>query len=68
MIRVFYGTAIQGAVNREERAHVHEALMETIKEMGGAVVAEHTTGRTFEETSRLMEQVLGPMPTESPRS
>ena len=65
MIRVFYGAAIQGAANREERAHVHEALMETIKEMGGAVVAEHTAGRNFEETSRLMEQVLGPMPAES---
>lgn len=47
MKRIFYGAAIQGATNREERAAVHEALMGTIKDMGGVVVAEHTAGKKF---------------------
>ena len=65
MKRIFYGAAIQGAANREERAPVHEALMETIKDMGGVVVAEHTAGKNFEETALLMEQALGPIPSGS---
>lgn len=65
MKRIFYGAAIQGAPNREERAPIHEALMGTIKDMGGVVVAEHTAGKNFEETALLMEQALGPMPAES---
>ena len=65
MKRIFYGAAIQGAANREERALVHEALMGTIKDMGGVVVAEHTAGKNFEETALLMEQALGPIPSGS---
>ncbi len=60
--RIFYGGAIQGAINREERLHIHQFIIETIKSMGYQVVTEHTTGRTYEDRMKKLEQAIGPLP------
>ncbi len=60
--RIFYGGAIQGTINREERARVHQFIIETIKSLGYEVATEHTTGRTYEETMKKLEQAIGPLP------
>lgn len=61
---VFYGAAMQSSLNHEDRVPVHELLIDTIKRMGAGVVSEHTVGRNFQESARLMEQTLGPLPQE----
>lgn len=61
-MRVFYGAAIQGAKDRAERAHVHKRLIKIIKEEGHEVVSEHLKGRNKEETAKLLEESLGPLP------
>ena len=59
---VFFGGAIQGASDRPERARVHRRLMSVINESGYQVYSEHTGGRDFNETARLMEGSIGPLP------
>ncbi len=59
---VFYGGAIQGAQNRSERAAVHQALIEKIKTMGYHVLTEHTTGKSYEEAIKRLEDSIGPLP------
>lgn len=61
-MRIFYGSAIQGAKDRSERAHVHRTLIELIKSKGHAVISEHTAGRGKEETAELLEKAIGPLP------
>jgi hypothetical protein len=61
-MRVFYGAAIQGAQDREKRAHVHEFIIDTIKKQGFDVYTEHTTGRTYEEAIEKLEQSIGKLP------
>lgn len=62
MTKVFYGSAIQGASDRAERAHINKALIECIKREGHAVAFEHTCGRTVEETAELLGKAVGPLP------
>jgi len=59
---IFYGAAIQGVERRGERADIHRALIQHIRQAGFRVVSEHTTGSTREETAALMEEALGPLP------
>ena len=61
-MKVFYGAAIQGTKDRAERAHVHKRLIKIIKEEGHEVVSEHLKGRNKEETAKLLEKSLGPLP------
>ena len=61
-MKVFYGAAIQGAKNREERSKVHQFLINTIKKQGFEVVTEHTTGKSYEESIEKLEQAIGPIP------
>ncbi|MHC4170666.1 MAG: hypothetical protein ACYSWQ_27330 [Planctomycetota bacterium] len=62
MTKVFYGSAIQGAKDRAERAHINKALIECIKHEGYTVAFEHTCGRTVEETAELLGKAVGPLP------
>ncbi len=62
MTNVFYGSAIQGAKNRAERAHVNKALIECIEHEGYTVAFRHTCGRTVEETAKLLAKAVGPLP------
>jgi predicted RNase H-like HicB family nuclease len=62
MKRVFYGAAIQGAMERKERSSVHEFLIKTIQENGYDVYTEHTTGKTYEEAIQKLQQAIGPLP------
>jgi len=59
---VFYGGAIQGAQNRKQRAAVHQAIIEKIKNMGYHVLTEHTTGTSYEEAIKRLEESIGPLP------
>lgn len=61
-MKVFYGAAIQGSKNRKERAHVHEFIIQTIKKQGFKVYTEHTTGKTYEEAIKKLEQAIGKLP------
>ncbi|MBS3748545.1 MAG: hypothetical protein KGY67_02460 [Candidatus Thermoplasmatota archaeon] len=61
---VFYGGAIQGAQNRKQRAAVHRAIINKIKEMGYNVVTEHTTGTNYAEAIQHLEEAIGPLPKE----
>lgn len=61
-MKIFYGAAIQGANNRKERAEIHQLFINTIKKQGFEVCTEHTTGKTYEEAIKKLEQVIGPIP------
>ena len=61
-MKIFYGAAIQGANNRKERAEIHQFFINTIKKQGFEVCTEHTTGKTYEEAIKKLEQVIGPIP------
>lgn len=61
-MKIFYGSAIQGAKDRSERAHIHRTLIEVIKGSGHEVITEHTTGETKEEAAELLEKSIGPLP------
>ena len=62
-MKVFYGAAIQGAKDRAERALIHKRLIEIIKEESHEVISEHLRGRNKEETAKLLEESLGPLPS-----
>lgn len=60
--RAFFGAAIQGAIDRAERAHVNKSIIDLIRKSGLDVVSEHTTGLDKEETRILLERGLGTLP------
>ncbi len=61
-MKIFFGAAIQGAGNREERAAVHKLIINAIKGCGCEVLSEHTTGKDYDSTAILLEKSLGPLP------
>ena len=61
-MKVFFGAAIQGASNREERAAVHRLIINALKANGCEVVSEHTTGKDYQATVGLLRDKLGPLP------
>ena len=61
-MKIFYGSAIQGSENRKERAHVNEFIISSIKNLGHSVITEHTTGKTYEEAIKKLEQSIGKLP------
>ena len=61
-MKIFFGAAIQGAQNREERARVHRLIIDGIKSCGCEVISEHTTGRDYDATAKLLEKSLGTLP------
>ena len=58
-MKIFFGAAIQGAHNREERARVHRLIIDAIKSCDFEVISEHTTGRDYDATAQLLEKSLG---------
>jgi hypothetical protein len=44
MKKVFYGTAIQGAVDKKDRSRIHQFIIEAIKNIGCYVISEHEAG------------------------
>lgn len=64
IMKVFYGGAIQGQKNREARAHIHKKIIDTIKENGFEVYTEHTTGKSYEEAIKKLEESIGKLPKE----
>jgi hypothetical protein len=62
MKKIFYGSAIQGAQNRKERAQIHEFLINYIKNQHYYVCTEHTTGKTYEEAIQKLEKAIGKLP------
>ncbi len=61
-MKIFFGAAIQGAQNREERATVHRLIIDAIKSCDCEVISEHTTGRDYDATAQLLEKTLGTLP------
>ncbi len=61
-MKIFFGAAIQGAGNREERAAVHRLIINAIKGCGCEVLSEHTTGKDYDATANLLEKTLGSLP------
>lgn len=61
-MEIFYGAAIQGKEDGNERIHINRTLIETIKNMGHSVPFEHTTKESKEERARLLEKAIGPLP------
>jgi len=61
-MKIFFGAAIQGAHNREDRAAVHRLIIDAIKSCGCEVLCEHTTGKDYNATAKLLEQTLGNLP------
>lgn len=60
--KIFFGAAIQGAVDRSLRAPVNARIINSIQSLGYSVISEHTTGRDFDDTAGKLEQVIGPLP------
>ena len=56
-MKIFFGAAIQGAQNREERATVHRLIIDAIKSCDCEVVSEPTIGRDNDEVSNFMLRV-----------
>jgi len=65
-MKEFFGAAIQGAHNREERATVHRLIIDAIKNCRCEVISEHTTGKDYDATARLLEKTLGTLPPQGP--
>lgn len=61
-MKIFFGAAIQGAHNREERAAVHRLIIDAIKSCDCEVISEHTTGKDYDSTTQLLEKRLGSLP------
>ena len=61
-MKIFFGAAIQGAENRRQRAQVHQVIIDAIKNFGGTVISEHTTGSDYDNTIALLENSFGPLP------
>jgi hypothetical protein len=61
-MKIFFGAAIQGASNREERAAVHRLIINALKDSGCEVISEHTTGKDYDATIGLLEEKLGSLP------
>jgi len=61
-MKIFYGSAIQGSQDRKQRAEVNAFIIEAIKHMDNTVVTEHTTGKTYEEAIKKLEQSIGILP------
>jgi len=61
-MRVFYGSAIQGAENRKKRAEINKKIIDAIKKQGIDVYTEHTTGKTYKEAIEKLEKSIGKMP------
>jgi hypothetical protein len=61
-MKVFYGAAIQGLRDSSERIEVNQFLINCIKENGFNVSTEHTSGKTYEEVIKKMEESIGKMP------
>ena len=61
-MKIFFGAAIQGTHNREERAAVHRLIIGAIKDCDHEVLCEHTTGKDYDATARLLEKSLGALP------
>ena len=61
-MKIFFGAAIQGAQNREERAAVHRFIIDAIKSCGCEVISEHTTGKDYNATAKLLNDSLGQLP------
>jgi hypothetical protein len=61
-MKIFFGAAIQGAQKREERAAVHRLIIDAIKSCGCEVISEHTTGKDYNATAKLLNDSLGNLP------
>ena len=61
-MKIFFGAAIQGAHNRLERAAVHRLIIDAVKACGWEVISEHTTGKDYNATAKLLEETLGVLP------
>jgi len=61
-MKIFFGAAIQGAYNREERAAIHRLIIDAFKRCGHEVLCEHTTGKDYYATAHLLEKSLGELP------
>jgi len=61
-MKIFFGAAIQGASNREERAAAHKQIIDAIKSCDCEVISEHTTGKDYDATAELLEKTLGSLP------
>jgi hypothetical protein len=61
-MKVFYGAAIQGLRDSSERIEVNQFLINCIKENGFNVSTEHTSGKTYEEVIKKLEEFIGKMP------
>jgi hypothetical protein len=61
-MKIFFGAAIQGAQNRQERAAVHKLIIDAIKNSGFEVISEHATGKDYDATARLLTETLGTLP------
>ena len=61
-MRIFFGAANQGARNREERAAVYRLIIDAVNNCGYEVISEHTTGKDYDATARLLTESLGTLP------
>ena len=61
-MKIFFGAAIQGAHNREERAAVHRLIIDAIESCDCEVISEHTTGKNTDATAQLAKETLGSLP------
>ena len=61
-MNIFFGGAIQGAVNRPERAQAHRLIIDAFKANSCEVLSEHTTGEDVAATSDYLEKSIGKLP------
>jgi hypothetical protein len=61
-MKIFYGSAIQGATDRSTRTHIHDALIAKLKALGHSVFSEHLRGNSVAETAQLLKNAIGEFP------
>lgn len=63
-MKVFFGAAIQGVINRGERADTYRRLLDAIKALGHSIVTEHSAAKDYASTLLALETTYGALPAD----
>ncbi len=61
-MKIFFGSAIQGAQDREARAKVYRQIIDIIKSCGFELFTEHATSNSYQEAMAIWQEKIGSLP------
>ena len=63
-MNIYYGSAIQGELERGSRKHIHETVISLAQDLGHNIIGEPLTSKNREEIIAILEKMMGPLPKE----